>query len=222
MFGRRNIPAQPTHGNEAPGIRYLYWGLTGARFGRSAKSARTEVEPKPQGLTRHLAWAQWDDAPPDLIVPDQNEESPAEPADNSDHLPDSPRHLEETIARLTAERDAARYERELEADYREALVRTVDMLRGQLDEAQRRLMALDPDASYMDDPSGASSHEAQLEKQLADATKRIVELEATIATNTAESAVATKTPIPASQQDDMMDIFLQFVGTQDRPDDARL
>jgi len=190
LFRRQNIDE-----NSTPGMRYLYWGLTGARFGPSSKG-KDIIEEKQPNTGSRLAWAGGSTEPV----------SNTEPQATSAH---------ERIARLIAERDSARYERELEIDYRETLLRDLEMLRVQLDEAQRRIMELEKAAQ----PAQTSQGEVLLEQELVEARKRISELEALVARQEQPSAPAAQ---HSAGQDEMMDIFLQFLGSQENRDDAQL
>ncbi len=196
MFKRTHADNDQEEGGRS-GIRYLYWGLTGAGFGWSSRAARGNVGTTPQETP----------APP---IPEYNlvDETPASTPD-----PDSPQppeaapmgeRPEQIIARLTAERDAARYERELEADYREALLRDLDVMSRQMNETQRRLMELEQPAESGD----PGEREGRLERELEEARVRIAQL---------ESLVSLVPPAPlAREQEGMMDVFLQFVGLHER------
>lgn len=177
--------------HDKPGIRYLYWGLTGARFGRSGKQTPA-----------HRLWLGSETAHP--------EETPAETGIPRDASP------ENVIARLTAERDSAQSERELEADYREALLRNVEMLRKQLDDAQRRIRQFE--AARAPEPVDKNNRQCELERELAEARRRILELE-TQRPSTPNVAPQPPAAVPVDG-DDMMDIFLQFAGTQEQRPDA--
>ncbi|MCX5770564.1 MAG: hypothetical protein NTZ09_09875 [Candidatus Hydrogenedentes bacterium] len=203
MFKRHHFNKKTGKGAEQSGIRYLYCGLTGARFARSSRPKEVQTPHQPTS-----------NPPPtyDLIEPSAPAEAPAaeephkaEPQDDSAPVQDSTPG--QTIARLTAERDAARYERELEADYREALQRDLDVTSHQLKETQRRLMDLGK-------PSPPpSERECRLEHELEEARNRISELEA--------GAALSPLPTLPRGQEGMMDAFLQFVGLQERHDDSR-
>ena len=215
MFKRHHIHfnEKTGKGSEPSGIRYLYCGLTGARFARSSRTRHTDDTETPHRAISATS------APYNLPRPDPPAETPADNNTQSQPpQPDSAPVLDstpsQTIARLTAERDAARYERELEADYREALLRNHEVLSSQLKGTQRRLMDLEQaahPAGQAPEPPGA--RERQLEHELDQARSRISELEAT-------AALTPTAPLPRGQEG-MMDVFLQFVGLQERHDDSR-
>jgi hypothetical protein len=112
-----------------------------------------------------------------MLQPDPPPETPAEnkPARLPAPTGDTPA---QTIARLTAERDAAQCEREIEADYREALLRDLDVFSRQLKETQRRLNDLEQSAhSPGDTPNPPGDRERWLEHELEEARSRICQLE---------------------------------------------
>ena len=219
MFKRHHIhfTEKTRKGSEPPGIRYLYCGLTGARFARSSKSRRKDDTQTPhQPVPSTSTWYNLLRPGPPAQTP---EEPPSQPPEN-EMVPPQDSTPEQTIARLTAERDSACSERELEADYREALLRNIEVVSHQLNETQRRLMKLERAAQPAAQPSEGldqspepGERERRLERELNEALERIAQL---------ESAAALMPPAPLARgQEGMMDAFLQFVGLQDRHDDSR-
>ena len=202
MFKRHHFNEKTGKGAEPLGIRYLYCGLTGVRFARSSRPKNLQRSHQPPTTSAEYNLFE---PPGPAEAPAPDEPLNAEPQDNSAPVQDST--LEQTIARLTAERDAARYERELEADYREALLGDLDVTFRQLKETQRRLM----DREQTGPTPG--ERERQLEHELEEARNRISELEA--------AAVLSPPPALPRGQEGMMDVFLQFVGLQERHDDSR-
>jgi hypothetical protein len=203
LFKRHQSHFSDKAGKDAQesGIQYLYWGLTGARFARSQKTRHaddTDMPLQPEGA----ASAEYNLTPSDPLPQPPPDDIPAD----HDSTP------WQTIARLTAERDAARYERELETDYREALLRDLDVLSRQLKETQRRVAELEQSDRAPDIPSqAATERERRLENELEEARSRIAQLE----------GIAALAP-PASLtpgQEGMMDAFMQFVGLQGRHDE---
>jgi len=185
-------------------MRYLYCGLTGVRFARSSKSRGandTQTPHRPASTTSEEYNLLRPSTPEDTLPPETDS------AAAQDSTP------EQTIARLTAERDAARYERELEADYREDLLGDIEVMYRQLKETQRRLMELEQAANPPDQSPQPGERERRLEQELEEAHSRISQLETA-------AGLSPPAPLPRSQEG-MMDVFLQFVGLQERHDDSQ-